>query len=70
MRALLKLLRFLKPYRHFAAIAPLLMVGEVVLDLMQGFLDSSASGKSHAPKSKYHRPKPMPAELPFGQLDD
>jgi ATP-binding cassette subfamily B protein len=35
MRALLKLLRFLKPYRHFAAIAPLLMVGEVVLDLMQ-----------------------------------
>jgi predicted dehydrogenase len=40
-----------------------------VLDLMQGFLDSSASGKAHAPGQKYSRPAPMPAHLPFGQLD-
>jgi predicted dehydrogenase len=41
-----------------------------VLDLMQGFLDSSASGKTVAPKTQYHRPKPMPAGLPFGELDE
>jgi predicted dehydrogenase len=41
-----------------------------VLDLMQGFLDSSASGKAVTPTSKYHRPAPMPANLPFGQLDE
>jgi ATP-binding cassette subfamily B protein len=35
MHALYKLLRFLKPHWHFALIAPLLMVGEVLLDLMQ-----------------------------------
>jgi ATP-binding cassette subfamily B protein len=35
MHALYKLLRFLKPYWHFALIAPLLMSGEVTLDLMQ-----------------------------------
>lgn len=35
MRALRKLLRFLRPYWFLALIAPLLMVGEVVLDLMQ-----------------------------------
>ncbi|MGC4071956.1 MAG: ABC transporter ATP-binding protein [Nibricoccus sp.] len=35
MRALRKLLRFLRPYWLLALIAPLLMVGEVVLDLMQ-----------------------------------
>jgi len=40
-----------------------------VLDLMQGFLDSSASGKTIAPKTQYQRPKPMPADLPFGELD-
>ncbi len=40
-----------------------------VLDLMQGFLDSSASGKAHEPVTKYEKPKAMPAELPFGQLD-
>ena len=40
-----------------------------VLDLMQGFLDSSASGKAIKPSSKYKRPAPMPADLPFGQLD-
>jgi predicted dehydrogenase len=40
-----------------------------VLDLMQGFLDSSTSGKTYTPVSKYQRPAPMPAHLPFGQLD-
>ena len=35
MNALLKLFRFLKPHWQFALIAPLLMLGEVVLDLMQ-----------------------------------
>lgn len=35
MHALYKLLRFLRPYRLFAVTAPLLMVGEVLLDLMQ-----------------------------------
>ncbi len=41
-----------------------------VLDLMQGFLDSSASGVVHRPAAPYARPAPMPAHLPFGQLDD
>jgi len=41
-----------------------------VLDLMQGFLDSSASGKVCKPKAVYHRPAPMRGDLPFGQLDD
>ncbi len=41
-----------------------------VLDLMQGFLDSSASGKAHKPKTKYAKPAAMPAHLPFGTLDD
>jgi predicted dehydrogenase len=41
-----------------------------VLDLMQGFLDSAASGKVYKPESKYTRPAPMPADLPFGQLDE
>jgi predicted dehydrogenase len=40
-----------------------------VLDLMQGFLDSSASGKMITPVTKYHRPSAMPAHLPFGTLD-
>jgi predicted dehydrogenase len=40
-----------------------------VLDLMQGFLDSSTSGKACKPKAKYARPAPMPAQLPFGTLD-
>ena len=41
-----------------------------VLDLMAGFLDSSEKGKAYKPKSKFKRPAPMPAELPFGTLDD
>jgi predicted dehydrogenase len=40
-----------------------------VLDLMQGFLDSSKSGSAYTPITKYTRPAPMPADLPFGQLD-
>ena len=41
-----------------------------VLDLMQGFLDSSATGVAHRPTTAYARPAAMPAHLPFGQLDD
>lgn len=40
-----------------------------VLDLMQAFLDSSKSGQAVTPTVEYKRPKPMPAELPFGTLD-
>ena len=35
MTAIRKLLRFLKPYRHWAILAPLLMLLEVVMDLLQ-----------------------------------
>jgi predicted dehydrogenase len=41
----------------------------LALDLMQGFIDSSNSGKVHIPKFSYERPAPMPADLPFGTLD-
>lgn len=41
-----------------------------VLDLMQGFLDSSASGTAHTPATQYTRPAAMPAHLPFGMLDE
>jgi ATP-binding cassette, subfamily B, multidrug efflux pump len=34
MKAMRKLLRFLKPYRHWAILAPLLMVVETAMDLM------------------------------------
>jgi predicted dehydrogenase len=40
-----------------------------VLDMMQGFLDSSEIGKAVTPSVNYVRPAPMPAELPFGVLD-
>lgn len=40
-----------------------------VLDLMQAFLDSSNSGQAVTPTVEYKRPKPMPAELPYGTLD-
>jgi hypothetical protein len=40
-----------------------------VLDVMQGFLDSSQTGKPHRVRPGYVRPAPMPA-LPFGILDD
>jgi len=41
-----------------------------VLDVMQGFFDSSESGRAYAPVAKFDRPAPMPADMPFGQLDD
>lgn len=41
-----------------------------VLDAMVGFLDSSASGKEHRPTTRYRRPAAMPANLPFGTLDE
>lgn len=44
--------------------------GLAVLDLMQGFLDSSNSGAAYAPSVAYQRPSPMRADLPFGQLDE
>jgi predicted dehydrogenase len=40
-----------------------------VLDLMQGFLDSSKSGKAFEPTVRYERPAAMNPNLPFGQLD-
>jgi len=40
-----------------------------VLDLMAAFLDSSDQGKAIAPITKYIRPSPMRADLPFGTLD-
>jgi predicted dehydrogenase len=40
-----------------------------VLDLMQGFQDSAASGHSYEPLLAYERPAPMPTDLPFGELD-
>jgi predicted dehydrogenase len=41
-----------------------------VLDLMQGFLDSSANRTMCEPTTKYRRPAPMRGDLPFGQLDE
>lgn len=41
-----------------------------VLELMQGFLDSSTSGKTIEPVTKFEKPKAMPAGLPFGTLDE
>jgi predicted dehydrogenase len=41
-----------------------------VLDLMQGFLDSSDQGRAYQPQSSYSRPAPMRADLPFGTLDE
>ncbi len=40
-----------------------------VLDLMQGFLDSSAAGAYRQPELSYAAPAPMPTDLPFGTLD-
>jgi predicted dehydrogenase len=41
-----------------------------VLDLMQGFLDSSKTGRVYTPAIPYERPAAMPAQLPFGTLDE
>jgi predicted dehydrogenase len=43
--------------------------GLAVLDLMQGFLDSSNQGKHFIPTAPYHRPAPMPIGAPFGVLN-
>ena len=40
-----------------------------VVDLMEGFLDSSRQGRAHVPAVPYERPAPMPTGLPFGTLD-
>jgi predicted dehydrogenase len=41
-----------------------------VLDLMIGFLDSAQSGQAHTPKTRYEKPAPMRADLPFGALEN
>jgi predicted dehydrogenase len=40
-----------------------------VLDVMQGFLESSEEGRAYQPIVPFERPAPMPAHLPFGVLD-
>jgi predicted dehydrogenase len=45
-------------------------VAFAVLETMQGFFDSSDSGRAYVPATSFHRPAPMPAHLPFGVLDD
>jgi predicted dehydrogenase len=40
-----------------------------VLDVMQGFLESSENGRAYEPIVPFDRPAPMPAHLPFGVLD-
>jgi predicted dehydrogenase len=40
-----------------------------VLDVMQGFLESSESGQAYRPVARFDRPAPMPTQLPFGVLD-
>jgi predicted dehydrogenase len=40
-----------------------------VLEAMQGFLESSEQGRAVQPVLPYRRPAPMPAHLPFGELD-
>ncbi|MEM7806685.1 MAG: Gfo/Idh/MocA family oxidoreductase [Planctomycetota bacterium] len=40
-----------------------------VLDMMQGFHDSSESGTFHTVAADYERPAPMPTDKPFGVLD-
>lgn len=40
-----------------------------VLDAMLGFGDSSRTGRAYKPATTYHRPAPLPANLPFGVLD-
>ena len=59
-----KCIRSGRPHRCSAAQA------FTVLDIMQGFLDSSETGRAVSPTIRYERPAPMPAELPFGTLDE
>jgi predicted dehydrogenase len=44
-------------------------MGMAVLDLMQGFLDSSREGTFFTPTIRFERPAAMRADLPFGQFD-
>ena len=53
-----------RPHRASAALA------YNVLDAMQGFLDSSRTGQAYSPALAFERPAPMPANLPFGILDE
>jgi hypothetical protein len=41
-----------------------------VLDAMQGFFDSSDTGRAYMPAATFQRPAPMPAHLAFGTLDE
>ena len=41
-----------------------------VLDAMQGFFDSSETGRAYLPAARFERPAPMQAHLPFGLLDE
>lgn len=41
-----------------------------VLDLMAGFLESSETGRAYTPVANYEKPALMPANLPFGTLDE
>jgi predicted dehydrogenase len=41
-----------------------------VLDVMQGFLESSQFGHEYRPVTNYERPAPMPTDLPFAVLDE
>ena len=40
-----------------------------VLDVVQGFLESSETGAAYHPVARFERPAPMPSRLPFGVLD-
>ncbi|MCE9591762.1 MAG: Gfo/Idh/MocA family oxidoreductase [Planctomycetes bacterium] len=40
------------------------------LDIMEGFLDASRTGKNHVVKAKYDRPAPLPPGLAEGVLDE
>lgn len=42
----------------------------VTLDVMQSFLETARSGSGYQPQFPYQRPAPMPADLPFGTLDE
>ena len=39
-----------------------------VLDAMEGFLDSSESGRAYEPQARFEVPSAMPGDLPFGEF--
>jgi len=53
-----------RPHRASAELA------YAVLDVMQGFLESSDTGVAYQPDTPFDRPAPMPVGRPFGILDD